>query len=70
MDMYRGQEEDKWDVQKIISYKEVNKKVQYKVKQTGYKETTQELEENLKNAEKKVKKYYKKVGQVKERRRG
>ena len=33
----------------------------YKVKQTGYKETTQELEENLKNTKKKVKEYYKKV---------
>ena len=33
----------------------------YKVKQIGYKETTQELKENLKNAMKKVKKYYKRV---------
>ncbi len=36
----------------------------YKVKWTGYDETTQELKENLKNAEKKIKKYYKKAGQA------
>ena len=35
--------------------------MQYKVKQIGYKETTQELKENLKNAIKKVKEYYKRV---------
>ena len=45
-------------------------KVWYKVKWIGYEETTQELEENLKNAEKKVKEYYKKIGQVKERKKG
>ena len=70
MDTYRGQEGDEWDVQKVISYKEVNGKVWYKVKQIGYKETTQEPEENLKNIEKKDKEYYKKVGQVKKRRKG
>ena len=25
-DIYRGQEEDKWEVLKIISYKDINKK--------------------------------------------
>ena len=31
-DMYRGQEEDKWQVLKIISYKDVDNKIWYKVK--------------------------------------
>ena len=35
--------------------------MQYKVKQIGYKETTWELKENLKNTIKKVKEYYKKA---------
>ena len=26
VDIYRGQEEDKWEVLKIISYKDINKK--------------------------------------------
>jgi len=30
-DTYRGQEEDKWPLKKIISYKEVNNKMWYKV---------------------------------------
>ena len=38
--------------------------MQYKVKQVDYKETTQELEENLKNARKKVKEYYRRVDQA------
>ena len=42
----------------------------YKVKWIGYKETTQELVENLKNADKKVKEYYKRVGRVKQKMRG
>ena len=42
-DIYRGQEEDKQEVLKIISYKDINKEIQYKVKQVGYKETTQKL---------------------------
>ncbi len=65
-----GQEEDKQDVQKVISYKTINKQIQYKVKWTGYKETIQELEENLKNTKKKVKEYYKKVGQAKGKKIG
>ena len=24
MEMYRGQEEDKWDIQKVVNYKEVD----------------------------------------------
>jgi len=31
-DMYRGQEEDKWQVLKIISYKNVDDEIWYKVK--------------------------------------
>ena len=41
--MYRGQEEDKQEVLKIISYKDVNKEIWYKVKWVGYNKTTQEL---------------------------
>ena len=41
-DIYRGQEEDKQEVLKIISYKDVNNKIQYKVKYIGYNKTTQE----------------------------
>ena len=63
-DTYRGQEEDKWLFKKIISYKEVDNKIQYKILQEGYKETTQEPEENLKNAKYKIKVYQKKLGQA------
>jgi len=31
-DIYKGQEEDKWQVLKIISYKDVDNKTWYKVK--------------------------------------
>jgi len=31
-DTYRGQEEDKWQVLKILSYKDVNNETWYKVK--------------------------------------
>ena len=48
VDTYKGQEEDKWLVLKIGNYKDINNKIQYKVKQIGYKETIQELLENLK----------------------
>ena len=64
METYRGQEEDKWDIQKVVNYKEVNNQLQYKIKWVGYKETTWEPKENLKNAIKKVKKYYKKASQT------
>ena len=43
VDIYKGQEEDKQEVLKIISYKDINKEIQYKVKQVGYNKTTQEL---------------------------
>jgi len=39
-DTYRGQEEDEWPLKKIISYKEVDNKMWYKVLWEGYKETT------------------------------
>ncbi len=61
IDTYRGQEEDKQDVQRITNHKEINKQAWYKVKWIGYKGTTQELKDNLKNATKKVKEYYKKL---------
>ena len=64
VDIYREQEEDKQQVLKIISYKDINNKIQYKVQQIGYKETTQELLENLKNAIRKVQEYQKRLGQV------
>jgi len=40
VDMYRGQKEDKWQVLKIISYKDVDDETWYKVKWIGYSETT------------------------------
>ena len=49
-DIYRGQEEDEWQVLKIVSYKDVNDKIWYKAKWIGYNETTWEPLENLKNA--------------------
>ena len=48
----------------------IGEQVQYKVKQIGYKETTQKLEDNLKNIKKKVKEYYKKLDQAKGRKKG
>ena len=39
-DMYRGQEKDKWQVLKIISYKDINNKIWYKVKWISYNKTT------------------------------
>ena len=63
-DTYRGQEEDKQQVLKIISYEDVDNKIWYKVKWIGYSKTTQELLSNLEDAIGKVKEYWKKVGQV------
>ena len=63
-DMYRGQEEDKQQVLKIVSYKDVNNKIQYEVKWIGYNKTTQEPLENLKNAIGKVQEYRKRIGQA------
>ena len=42
----------------------MNKQIWYKVKWVNYEKITWELKENFKNAEKKVKEYYKKVGQA------
>ena len=64
LDIYRGQEEDKQEVLKIVNYKDINNKIQYKVQQIGYNKTTQELLENLKNAIRKVQEYQKKLGQA------
>ena len=64
VDTYKGQEEDKQEVLKIISYKDINNKIQYKVKQIGYNKTTQEPLDNLKNAIRKVQEYQKKMGQA------
>ena len=63
-DIYKGREENKQEVLKIISYKDINNKIQYKVKQIGYNKTTQEPLENLKNAISKVQEYQKKLGQA------
>ena len=57
-DIYRGREEDKWEVQKIIDYQDINSVKQYKVKWIGYNNTIQELEENLNKAKEKVQEYY------------
>ena len=72
VDTYRGQEEDKQEVLKIVSYKDINNKTQYKVKWIGYNKTTQKLLENLKNAISKVQEYQKRLGQkvLKENRLG
>ena len=43
VDIYKGQEEDKWEVLKIINYKDINREMQYKVKQVEYNKTTQKL---------------------------
>ena len=68
IDIYKGQEKDEWDIQKVIGYKDIDGYKQYKVKWTGYNKITQELEENLKNAIKKIKEYYKRTSQAKKGR--
>ena len=68
MKTYRGQEEDKWEVQKVVNYKEVNDQLWYKVKWVGYQDTTQEPKNNFKNIIKKIKEYYKKAGQAVKRK--
>ena len=62
-EIYRGQEEDKQEVLKIVNYKDINNKIQYKVKWIGYNKTTWEPLENLKNAISKVQEYQKRLGQ-------
>ena len=42
-DIYRGQKKNKQEVLKIVSYKDINKEIQYKVKWVEYNKTTQEL---------------------------
>ena len=41
-DIYREREEDKQKVLKIVSYKDINKEIWYKVKWVEYNKTTQE----------------------------
>ena len=41
--MYKGQKENKQKVLKIVSYKDINNKIQYKVKWIGYNKTIWEL---------------------------
>ena len=41
VDIYKGQEEDKQEILKIINYKDIDEEIWYKVKWVGYKETTQ-----------------------------
>ena len=43
VNIYKGQEDDKQEVLKIINYKDINNKTWYKVKWVGYNKTTQEL---------------------------
>ena len=38
-DIYKGQEKNKQEVLKIISYKNINKEIWYKVKQVEYNKT-------------------------------
>ena len=42
VDIYRGQEEDKQEVLKIVSYKDINSEIWYKVKWIRYNKTTWE----------------------------
>ena len=69
IDIYRGQEKDEWDVQKVINHKDINRYKWYKVKWTGYDEITWELKKNFKNVIKKVKEYYKRVSQARKRKK-
>ena len=69
-DTYRGQEEDEWEVQRIMNHDQVDEQLWYEVKWAGYTETTWEPKENLKNAMEKVEEYYKKVGQATQKRKG
>ncbi len=39
IDIYKDQEEDKWDIQKVINYKDINGYKWYKVKWIGYNKT-------------------------------
>ena len=68
--MYKGYNEDKQPVKKILQYNKVDGQLFYKVQQEGYKEIIQELEENLKYFIKKVQAYYQKLHQVILRKKG
>ena len=67
---YKGQEENKQPVKKIINYKEINNKIWFKVLQEDYNKTIQELEENFKNAKDKIKMYQRKLSQAVKRKTG
>jgi hypothetical protein len=41
-DTYRGQEEDEWQVSKIVNHEDMDDETWYEVKWTGYDETTWE----------------------------
>ena len=47
-DIYKGYKEDKQLIKKILQHNKVDSQLFYKVQQEGYKETIQELKENLK----------------------
>ena len=54
IDIYKGQEENKWLVKKIINCKEINNKIWYKVLWEGYDKTIQKLKGNLENTKGKL----------------
>ena len=68
--MYKGYKEDKQLVKKILQYNKIDSQLFYKVQQEGYKETIQELEENLKYFIEKVEVYYQKLYQAILRKKG
>jgi hypothetical protein len=39
-DTYRGQEEDEWQVSKIVNHEDIDDETWYEVKWTGYDKTT------------------------------
>ena len=68
--MYKGYKENKQLVKKILQYDKVDGQLFYKVQWEGYKETTQELEENLKYFTEKIQAYYQKLHQAILRKKG
>ena len=69
-DTYKGREEDEQLVKKILQYNKIDGQLFYKVQQEGYKETIQELEENLKYFIEKIQAYYQKLHQAILRKKG
>jgi len=63
-DTYRGQEEDEWDVQKVVDHQEIDNVTWYEIKWTGYDDTTWEPEENLKNAREKIQAYRRRISRA------